>query len=345
MSLISEKLDRLMVNAETRIWGQTGGRPPSVWPIFLLIGVVVYSHVVEVLVPVWGSFLGRLVALLYGVAAWALPAGTQAWSAGWARRWHAKGLGSSRPMRRLPGMTGAQFLVMGLPMAAIWPLIHWGHAPKSTAWYALGFGIACTMLLWEQATRGLVPLLQDARSEALRAKLAPHFIFNALNTLKAQIATDPQAAEATADRLAQLFRQVVMVSDAPVISLKEELAFVEAYLGIEQARFGHRLRVSIEVSEDLESAAVPPLSLQVLVENAIKHGVAPLEQGGTVRIGGARKHGVLHLWVEDPGPGFSAQRGTGTALETLRKRLERPEDMTMGMVAGHHRVAFCWRQS
>jgi LytS/YehU family sensor histidine kinase len=96
------------------------------------------------------------------------------------------------------------------------------------------------------------------------------------------------------------------------------------------------------VPEDLETLPIPPLSLQVLVENAIKHGVAPLEQGGTVRIGAERREGALYLWVEDPGTGASPNKGTGTALETLRQRLARPEDLAMGMVDGRHRVGFRW---
>ena len=183
-----------------------------------------------------------------------------------------------------------------------------------------------------------------AAQAALRAKLAPHFLFNTLNTLHAQIETDPKGAQATTDRLAQLFRRLVAVADQAVIPLKEELAFVEGYLGLEQARLGGRLRVSVEVSEDLEAASIPPLSLQVLVENAIKHGVAPLEEGGEVRIGAGRYDGALHLWVEDPGPGTSAQKGTGTALETLRQRLERPTDLRMEWVEGRHRVSLLWRR-
>ena len=187
--------------------------------------------------------------------------------------------------------------------------------------------------------------LLEAREQSLRAKLAPHFIFNTLNTLHAQIEQDPRGAQATTERLAQLFRQVIETSDQVTIPLKQELAFVEAYLGIEQARLGDRLRVSILIPEELESALVPPLSLQVLVENAVKHGVGPLEQGGEVRIGGERQDGALRLWVEDPGQGFSHHRGTGTALDTLRQRLERPGDLEMGMVDGWHRVSFRWRQA
>ncbi|MDE3033711.1 MAG: histidine kinase [Acidobacteriota bacterium] len=231
-----------------------------------------------------------------------------------------------------------------MPILATWILIHWAGIPKSAGWYAWGFGALCLMLSWQNAARGLVPRLQEARAQALRSRLAPHFIFNALNSLKAQIGSDPAGAEAMTDRLAQLFRQVLEVSDEPTIPLKQELAFVEAYLGIEQARMGDRLKVVMDIPEELESAEIPPLSLQVLVENAVKHGVAPLEQGGEVRIGAERAGNALKLWVEDPGNGFSTRRGTGTALETLRQRLERPEDLEMGRVDGRYRVSFSWRQ-
>jgi hypothetical protein len=188
-------------------------------------------------------------------------------------------------------------------------------------------------------------LAKEAKAQAMAARLAPHFIFNTLNTLHAQIEVDPKAAQVTTERLADLFRQVVSVAGLPSIPLKQELAFVEAYLGIEQVRLGERLCVTLQLPENLETGEIPPLSLQVLVENAIKHGVAPLEMGGEVRIGAERRDGFLHLWVEDPGPGFSSQQGTGTALSTLRQRLDRPEDLEMGLVNGRHRVSFRWRQA
>jgi hypothetical protein len=195
------------------------------------------------------------------------------------------------------------------------------------------------------AYRDFARLGFELREGALRSKLAPHFIFNTLNTLHAQIEKDPQGAQATTENLAMLFRKVLTIADRPTIPLKDELVFVESYLGIEQARLGDRLRVSIDVPEDLESAEVPPLSLQVLVENAVNHGVAPLERGGEVRIGVEHRDGALNLWVEDPGPGFSSHKGTGTALAVLRQRLERLEDLKMGMVEGRHRVSFRWRQA
>ena len=194
--------------------------------------------------------------------------------------------------------------------------------------------------------------LLDAREQALRAKLAPHFIFNTLNTLHAQIEADPRGAQATTERLAMLFRQVIEASDLPTIPLKEELGFVEAYLGIEKARLGERLTVRVDIPEDVECALVPPLSLQVLVENAVKHGIAPLERGGEIRISARRQGSDLVVEVSDPGTGMRMQDGTdigtkigtGTALETLRSRLASPGDLSLTHIGDHTVASFRWRQ-
>jgi len=242
---------------------------------------------------------------------------------------------------RLGGWRGA------VPMLVLIPALILGVRPTSflvSTILPLSIFVGLVFLMEQAmaAKRASFDLLA-AREEALQARLAPHFIFNTLNTLHAQIEADPPGAQATTERLAQLFRQVVEVSELPTIPLKQELAFVEAYLGIEQARLGGRLKVVVAIPEELESVEIPPLSLQVLVENAVKHGVAPLERGGEVGLGAARRDGVLHLWVEDPGTGNGSGNGTGTALETLRQRLERPEDLEMGRVDGRHRVGFRWR--
>lgn len=188
-------------------------------------------------------------------------------------------------------------------------------------------------------------LTSTLRDQALRAKLAPHFIFNTLNTLHAQIEADPRAAQATTERLAQLFRQVVEVADHPTIPLRQELSFVEAYLAIEQDRLGSRLRTAIDVPEELEDTPVPPLALQVLVENAVKHGVAASETGGTVAIRATRLGSTLQLCVTDSGQGAGSAPGTGTALDTLRQRLAKPEDLTLQRTAEGFRACFVWRHA
>lgn len=340
---ILSRLDTLIHRVETTVWGGADGPGYPQWPVYLVVASAVYASLQSALEPVLGAFRAGVVAGLYAAGTLALLGFTRVWAEGWARRWEARGLRATGRLRRLPGMAFFNMAVAFLPLAAMAPWILWAHLPKSVALASLAFGALCMQVAGEHANRGFVGLLQEARTDALRSRLAPHFIFNALNTLKAQIAADPAGAEAMADRLARLFRQVLEASDEPTIPLRQELAFVEAYLGIEQARLGERLRVVVEVPEELESVPIPPLSLQVLVENAIKHGVAPREQGGTVRIGAERIAGGLLLWVEDPGTGVSPAKGTGTALQTLRQRLARPEDLDMGTVGGRHRVSFRWR--
>jgi hypothetical protein len=187
--------------------------------------------------------------------------------------------------------------------------------------------------------------LREAKDAALRARLAPHFIFNALETLQAQIEKDPPAATDTADRLARLFRQALSAAGRPLIPLREELEFVEAYLGIERSRLGSRLRVKIDVPEELEEIEIPPLSLQVLVENAIQHGIAPREEGGEVivrarRSGYGENPGIV-LSVDNPlAP--SSRPGTGNGLETLRGRLATPEDLAVSSSGGLFHAEFSW---
>lgn len=207
--------------------------------------------------------------------------------------------------------------------------------------------LVLAILAVEGALMGLAAQrgLREARETALRSKLAPHFLFNALNTLHAQIDKDPQGAQATTERLAKLFRQVLEVTEAPTISLGRELAFVEDYLGIEQVRLGERLKVRIEVPEELLSCPIPVFALQVLAENAVKHGIAPREDGGELRITAHQKGRRLIIAVEDPGNGSTeGTSGSGTALANLRRRLANPRDLTMEPTALGHRVSFAWTQ-
>jgi two-component system sensor histidine kinase AlgZ len=232
---------------------------------------------------------------------------------------------------------GIQFSGISPTLLLLWKLVKW-VVVVWIIWRLLG-----VVRIQGQEAERQRRLAAEAREQALRGRLAPHFLFNTLNTLHAQIESNPSAAQATTERLAWLFRKVLAYSDQPVIPLIEEWQLAEAYLGIEQVRLGERLRVRVEIPEELERLEIPPLSLQVLVENAVKHGVAPLEQGGEVRVRAElERPGRLRLTVEDPGPGLSARRGTGTALETLRQRLRDPGDLELGMTGGRHRASFVW---
>lgn len=172
-------------------------------------------------------------------------------------------------------------------------------------------------------------LAREAEWKALRAQLDPHFLFNGLNTIAALAATDPLGTRRMAILLAEFLRRSLQVGSNEEIPLAEEAALASSYLAVERARFGERL----EVIEALEPAAlalqVPPLLLQPLIENAVRHGIAQLLDGGAVRIearierldegtGGGR----LHLAVENPcDPDRAASTGQGVGLGNVRARL------------------------
>src|SRR3977135_2277542 len=124
---------------------------------------------------------------------------------------------------------------------------------------------------------------REAELRALRAQINPHFLFNALTTIGYLIQTAPPRALSTLMRLTALLRSVLR-SEGEFTTLGRELELVEAYLDIEHARFEQRLRVRIEVPQALRNIRVPPLLLQPIVENAVKHGIAPMRQGGDVTV-------------------------------------------------------------
>lgn len=175
-----------------------------------------------------------------------------------------------------------------------------------------------------------------ARLQALQAQIRPHFLFNTLNTIAALIRSDPPRARSLVGKLADLYRHLLRPIERPV-PLRVELEQVQRYLEIEHARFGERLAVEVDVPADLWSCPVPPLVLQPLVENAIKHGLAPLPQGGTVRVQARSEGGRLLLSVHDDGVGYAGQPH-GTGLSNVAERLsllpgEPPATLELGVHA------------
>jgi sensor histidine kinase YesM len=167
-----------------------------------------------------------------------------------------------------------------------------------------------------------------ARSElkALKAQINPHFLFNALNSISALVSIDPDAAQRTLERLAGIFRGTLLASENETVPLWKELELVDAYLEVERARFGRRLTVREDVAENARDVEVPPLILQPVVENAVRHGISPRVEGGTVRIEARRDAGSLVLAVEDDGPGVEAADleqalAGGYGLRNVRDRL------------------------
>ena len=163
----------------------------------------------------------------------------------------------------------------------------------------------------------------DARLEALQARTNPHFLFNSLNAIASLVPIDPQRAERAIESLAQAMRYALDSTRTPFVSLEHELEAIAEYLELERLRFGERLRLHFEVEPGLGPAPVPPLSLQPLIENAVRHGIAQREDRGELRVTAKRERAMLLVRVDDdgPGPGSPTPKGTGTALQDLRSRL------------------------
>ena len=164
---------------------------------------------------------------------------------------------------------------------------------------------------------------REAELRALRAQLNPHFLFNSLNSINALVGSDPEGARRMCEGLGDFLRRTLALGARDVVSLGEELALVDRYLGIEQVRFGERLRVERAVDSDTMECQVPPLLLQPLVENAIKHGIQDCIDGGVVRIEARREGSQLRVVVENPvDPDAPSRRGEGVGLANVQRRLE-----------------------
>jgi signal transduction histidine kinase len=162
-----------------------------------------------------------------------------------------------------------------------------------------------------------------AQLGALRAQLNPHFLFNALHSLAALVRRDPEHAEEALERLGGLLRYALDEAGERV-PLEREWDFVRDYLRLEQLRLGDRLRVETSCDAEARGALVPPFTLQPLVENAIRHGVARVPAGGRVTVAVRVRDERLTLRVEDDGPGCAPSEwtgGTGLGLRSLRERL------------------------
>ncbi len=193
------------------------------------------------------------------------------------------------------------------------------------AWAALGafYGVDAYRRWREEQLRAerLSAQLQEAKLQALKMQLHPHFLFNTLQTISALIPRDPQRAEALIEKLGELLRTALELGDRPLIPLDDELAFVERYLDLQQARLGERLRVRWEVEPSARERPVPAFVLQPLVENAIKHGIAPRPEPGCLAVGARLREDQLVLWVRDDGPGLNGRLQEGHGLRNLRERL------------------------
>jgi sensor histidine kinase YesM len=161
----------------------------------------------------------------------------------------------------------------------------------------------------------------DAQLRSLQAQIEPHFLFNTLANVVSLIDTAPDKARLMLERLMELLRASLAASRSERTTLGQETALIAAYLDILRIRMGERLSYTISVPPELLNVSIPPLSLQPLVENSIKHGLEPKLEGGSVHLSARTADGALQLDVEDDGMGFSPHSGTGVGLTNLRDRM------------------------
>lgn len=298
----------------------------------------------------WGAIgLLTLLSLSYQGLSWAI-AGTSFWGA-------ASGLALSIPWRRwlrrqqlvgrhadwkriVPALLVLGTLQTVLVALGYFVLRPFGHV-RSIDWLPsalaswTGIFLVWTVLYamvqslrrasrFEAEALRLEVLAKDAQLRALQAQVNPHFFFNSLNSVRALIFEDREAAAHMIDQLANLMRHALQSSQHATVPLSAELDAVRAYLAIEQSRFEDRLRVSFDIPPGTDHVHVPPMALQTLVENAVKYGVETSADGGDIRITAQRSAGMnaLQIEVANTGELRSASGSTGIGLRNARQRLQ-----------------------
>lgn len=166
-------------------------------------------------------------------------------------------------------------------------------------------------------------LAREAELKALRAQVNPHFLFNSLHSISALTSVDAARARDMCVRLSDFLRSTLKLGDRETITLEEELSLARSYLEVEQIRFGARLRIDQAIEDECRDCRVPPLLLQPLVENAIKHGMATLVEGGVIRLEVRRRGRSLRIVIEnDFDPESPSPRRNGVGLANVRSRLK-----------------------
>ncbi len=217
----------------------------------------------------------------------------------------------------LAGLYGCGVLVlMGLLPSAPW----WGSAFAG----ALISAMVLQGLFWRAKAR--TPAATAARLAELQSRIRPHFLFNTLNSAIALVRAEPAKAEAVLEDLSELFRHA-LADPAESVTLGQEIALAQRYLAIEQIRFGERLQVQWSLDASADAARLPPLLLQPLVENAVRHGVEPSARGAQLKISTLRRGSTVVIKVTNSSPAGVGERGNGLALANVRERLALMHDV------------------
>lgn len=219
------------------------------------------------------------------------------------------------------GLPAIRFLVNALRGMFLWNwLIYWLILG---AWQAYRYYER--YVAGELRLERLEKTFSEARLNALRMQLDPHFLFNALNTISSQVERDPKLARNMIEHLGDLLRLSLESKDRQEIPLAEEMAFLEHYLAIQKIRFGDHLRIETQIAPEVKYASVPCLFVQPLVENAIRHGISRRASGGTVIVSAQRDGNRLDIRVLDDGVGLPAgwtlENSGGVGLSVTRQRV------------------------
>ncbi|NBC12247.1 MAG: sensor histidine kinase [Gammaproteobacteria bacterium] len=279
------------------------------------------------------------------------------------------------PLRRMPGpaaVATALAVIVASAVAVAWLctiLVPWAEAAgllpddgarglliRAGLISAIVGALMLRYLYLHQQWRSQVEAVANARLKTLQARIRPHFLFNSMNTIASLTQTDPRLAEEVVEDLADLFR-ASLATDADRTTLAEELALSRRYLNIEAQRLGERLQVIWDLEDLPGDAAVPPLILQPLVENAVYHGIQPSSQPGVIRIVGRYRRGAVSLSIRNTLPRSAdaarRHRGNGMALQNVSQRMEAmfpgTARVTRSLVDGDYLVRlvfpYPWRQS
>ena len=249
-----------------------------------------------------------------------------------------------RQITRLPtaGRTAA-LMALGAVLAGVaaWPVQWLGLIePSALRAWALplaGAALALPLALWLHAReRARSPADAGARLAELQSRIRPHFLFNTLNTAISLVRSDPVRAEGVLEDLAELFRVALESGGSGTTTLASEIDLAQRYLAIESLRFGDRLRLQWQLDPAADPARLPPLALQPLLENAVRHGVEPAEAGGLVRVRTRAQLGRAEIVIDNSLPDGSAapNPGHGVALANVRERLRLLHDLDAQFEAG-----------
>lgn len=311
---IFSDIDQQAEIPKPRIGARGVGVASACWLLYALLyaSAVTASEPVPFIGVLLGQIVNAVLLALLSIPAWLLVVRRMD-RAGWG--WKAGAHALIAPLYAFVGLEGFLLLMNWMVGSAVT-----GPMREQYVWifltyaviYALQFALYHTVRAVqrlrrkEQQAAELAALARERELAALKAQVNPHFLFNALNSVSAAVRRDPEAAREMLETLADLLRYALDRSEGDaLVSLEEELTFARRYLALESRRFGDRLDARFDLDDDALNARLPPMTLQPLVENAVRHGIAPLEEGGAVTLRTARRDGRVHVSVEDTGAGLN----------------------------------------